>query len=140
MARKRIRYWRREGEVTSDGLICPECGNIGKILLCECGKGLCFEWSDLQGEASLRWRRSPCPKAHCLQCGWRGRLKHRGFEDAYGLAKCRVSRSGWHDARATIIQNEAPAPITVELVCIECGQRGHFNLDVVQGVHWESQE
>lgn len=128
----RVRYWKREGSAETDRLICPSCGEAGEGLECGCGKGRCFA-ADEQGQ--LQWRHSPCLHATC-RCGWQGVIRCRSFEATYQGAKCRVSPSSWHDVRVTVIRNETPAPITLEIVCLECGGKGHITFDPVKDVSW----
>jgi ribosomal protein L40E len=143
MSRRRVKYWKRTGDPLVDDLVCPRCGANAPMprrprgggIRCDCGDGTCFRAQ--AGKPDLVWRHSPCPNVVCDRCGWTGTLKAPSFESSYGNARCRVSSSGWHDVRYTVHANVAPAPLTIELVCIECGAVGHVSIDCVSQIAWE---
>ena len=132
MSKKYARYWRKEGLALTDGLICPRCGANGPGkpvgLKCNCNDGICFD-SD--------WRRSPCDSTVCAICGWKGRLKSKLFETTYRNSRCIKSENGWHVVRVDVIKNDNPAPLTMQVLCIECGVIGHFTIDCINAVTWE---
>lgn len=139
----RQRYWRREGDVLRDHIVCPRCGegapnrkpsrgNHGG-LRCDCpSNGQCF--AD-EGNG-LVWRRSPCSRAAC-SCGWTGVMSSRDFEQRYGASRCPVAGNGVHDVLVQVYENTKPGALTIRLRCRQCGAQGHVTIDPIDGVAWE---
>jgi len=145
--KSRPRYWRRTGDILSDHIVCPACGenadsqkrDRGDIprLVCQCDQnGSCFDYDG----NNLVWRRSPCPHAKCEACGWTGTMRSKQFEQVYGPARCTVSENGWHDVSVTVYKNETPGPLTIELRCKQCGAVGHRTIPAITGIAWSLPE
>lgn len=135
---KRVRYWRRTGDVLTDDIVCPRCGENAPDregtprLRCACEDGDCFRMH----EGNLTWRRSPCPNAVCDACGWRGILRSRYYTQHYGNSRCPMTENGAHDVYVYTHRNDTPGPLTIELRCKLCGAIGHKTINCIDEVEW----
>ena len=135
---KHVRYWRREGEPLTDDLVCPKCGENASDrpglpkLRCGCEDGNCFALH----EGRLTWRRSPCPNAVCDNCGWKGTLRSRYFQQTYQNSRCPMSEDGWHNVDVYTQRNEKAGPLVSLWKCKACGAIGHVKIKYNEVV-WE---
>ena len=139
-----------------DGWSCPNCGQTSGRhgrggargckhepqgptcpgLVCKCRDGQCFSH-----EYGYGWRRSPCPNAFCHHCGWRGSVRSREFERAYGHSRCPISMDGWHFAVLKLkISKDRSGKYQLVFVCKLCGAKGTFALDPVRDIPWSFPE
>jgi hypothetical protein len=146
---------RRHASPLVDGWVCPRCGQVGDRhgrsgargcqtrqtgprcpgLVCECEDGLCYSKSQGFG-----WRRSPCLNAHCLHCGWRGEIRSRPFERAYGMSRCPKSGDGWHHPLVTISHNTEADAMHQRLHCPLCGIDGTVRIHPIRDIDWRRPE
>ena len=138
-----------------DGWVCPHCGQTlhrhgrggsrackaeqsGPTcpgVVCECEDGICYS-----KQLGYGWRRSPCPNAHCLHCGWRGTVRSREFEREYGSSRCTKSATGWHYAKAGVEKNLDPSSLRVVLKCQICGSTATKLIDPIDDLNWKPVE
>ena len=144
---------RRRRNALVDGWVCPKCGQVAarhgrggarachggdgpfagcRGLECECTDGKCYSKKSWR----LGWRRSPCPNAVCYHCGWKGTVRSRDFERAYGLSRCPKSSTGWHHPVLRVVPNTRPNSLALICVCSECGRKGTSTLDPIADILW----
>jgi len=137
------------------GWVCPNCGQVGGRhgrggarrcrghnrgpicdgLVCRCGDGVCYSKSGGRG-----WRRSPCPNAYCWHCGWKGEVRSRDFERAYGHSRCPGSPTGWHHALARLGMNPEPDALQLDFSCSYCGVVGECVIHPIEDITWKYPE
>ena len=72
-----------------------------------------------------------------MHCGWTGELRSRDFERAYGLARCPISRTGWHNPVITVERHHTPTLCRQFWKCVDCGIAATVIVDPVADVDWD---
>ena len=139
-----------------DGWVCPNCGQTltrhgrggargckletqGPTcagLVCQCTDGRCFS-----KDTGYGWRRSPCPNAFCQHCGWKGTIRSKEFERAYGSSRCPKALTGWHFTRIRIDKDKTRSDMCLLIFeCQLCGAKGFVMIDPIQDIEWRLPE